>query len=125
MEYQEIINLLDNTPNQPSRFRTKNWFVIKDDSCGTQNTNSQIKFKTSVLKSSLCDYSDVYVIVNGTITITGKENDDASWQADKRNKEGAFGNSAPFVGCISKINNIQIDNGKYLDVVMLICNLIE
>ena len=60
MEYEEIINLLDNTPNQPSKFRTKNWIEINDDSRETYNTNSQIKFKTSMLKSSLCDYSDAY-----------------------------------------------------------------
>ena len=47
------MNLLDNTPNQPSKFRTKNWFEINDDARGTYNTNSQIKFKTSMLKSNL------------------------------------------------------------------------
>ena len=56
MEYQKIINLLDNTPNQPTKF----WVEINDDSRGTRNTNSQIKFKTSMLRSSLCDYSDAY-----------------------------------------------------------------
>ena len=53
-----MINLLDNTPNQPTKFRTKNWVEINDDSRGTYNTNSQIKFKTSMLRSSLYDYSD-------------------------------------------------------------------
>ena len=55
MEYQKIINLLDNTLNQISKFRTKNWVEINDKSKGTYNTNTQIKFKTSMLKSSLCD----------------------------------------------------------------------
>ena len=54
MEYQKIINLLDNMPNQPSQFRIKNWVEINNDSRGTYNTNNQIKFKTSVQKSSLC-----------------------------------------------------------------------
>ena len=54
MEYQKIINLLDNTSNQPSRFRTKNWIEINDESRGTYNTNSQIRFKTTILMSS-CD----------------------------------------------------------------------
>ena len=67
MEYQKIINLLDNTPNQPSKIRTKSWIEINDDSRGTCNTNSQIKFKTSMLKSRLCDYSDVYILI--TITV--------------------------------------------------------
>ena len=58
MGYQKIINLLENAPNQPTKFRTKNWVEINDDSRGTYNINSQIKFKILVLKSSLCDYSD-------------------------------------------------------------------
>ena len=69
MEYQKIINLLDNRPNQPSKFRTKNWIEINDDARRTYNTNSQIKFKTSMLKSSLCDYSDAYILVSGNITV--------------------------------------------------------
>ena len=77
MEYQKIINLLDNTPNQPNKFRTKNWVEINNDSRGTYNTNSHIKFKTSMLRSSLCDCSDAYILVSGTITITGAGNDDA------------------------------------------------
>ena len=59
MEYQKMINLLDNTPTQPTKFGTKNWVEINDDSWGTYNTNSQIKFKTPRLRSSLCDYSDL------------------------------------------------------------------
>ena len=62
-------NLLDSTPNQPSKFRTKNWVEINDDLRGTYNTISQIKFKTLMLKSSLCDYIDAYVLVNGTIIV--------------------------------------------------------
>ena len=58
MGYQKIINLLENTPNQPTRFRTKKWVEINDESRGTYNTNSKIKFKTSILRSNLCDYSD-------------------------------------------------------------------
>ena len=61
MEYQKIINLSENTPNQLSKFRTKNWVNINDESCGTYNVNSQIKFKTSMLRSSLCNYSDIYI----------------------------------------------------------------
>ena len=63
MEYQKIINLLHYTPNQPTKFRTKIWFEINDESRGTYNINSQIRFKTSMLRSSLCDYSDAYILV--------------------------------------------------------------
>ena len=62
------MNLLDNTPNQPTKFRTKSWFEINDQSRGTYNTDSQIKFKNSILKSNLCDYSDAYILVSGTIS---------------------------------------------------------
>ena len=65
--------MLDNTPNQPIKFRTKNWVEINDDSREIHNTNSQIKFKTSMSRSSLCDYSDAYIPVSGTITITEQE----------------------------------------------------
>ena len=63
MEYQKLMNLLVNTSNQLSKFRTKNWVEINDESRETYNTNSQIKFKNKMLKSSLCDYSDAYILV--------------------------------------------------------------
>ena len=69
MEHQIIINLLDDARNQLYKFRTKNWVEINDELRGTYNVNSQIKFKTTVLKSSLCDYSDAYILVKGTITV--------------------------------------------------------
>ena len=115
----------DNKSNQPSKFRTKNWIEINDESRGTYNVNSQIKFKTTMLKSSLCDYSDAYILVKGTITITGAGADAAARQADERDKGVVFKNCAPFTDCISKINNAQVDNAKYIDIVMPMYNLIE
>ena len=64
---------MDNTSNQPSKSRTKNWVEINDNSRGTYNTNSHIKLKTSMVKSILCDYSDVYTLVKGRITIAAAE----------------------------------------------------
>ena len=86
MEYQKITKFLDNTTNQLTKFRTKNWVEINDDAHGTYNENSQIKFKTSMLKSSLCDFSDGYILVSRTITITGKRDNDAAKRADERNE---------------------------------------
>ena len=63
MEYQKIANLIDDTSNQPSKFRTRNLVEINDESRGAYNVNSQIKFKTTMLKSSLCDYSDAYILL--------------------------------------------------------------
>ena len=59
MEYQKIANLIEDASNQPSKFRTKNWVEINDESRGTYNGKSQVKFKITMLKFSLCDYSDV------------------------------------------------------------------
>ena len=67
MEYQKTSNLIYHTSSQPSKFRTKNWIEINDESRGTYNVGSQIKFKTTMLKSSLCDYSDAYILVKGKI----------------------------------------------------------
>ena len=78
MEYQKIINLLDKTPDQLSKFRIKNWTEISDQSRGVYNTNSDIRFKTIMLKSSLQDYSDAYILFKGRITITGVGDDDAA-----------------------------------------------
>ena len=83
MEYQKTINLLHILPNQPLKFKTKNWFEINDNPRGTYNTNSQIKFKTSILMSSLCDYSDACILFNGIIRIVGRG---AGAAADERNK---------------------------------------
>ena len=126
MEYQKIANLLDGkTSNKPSKFRTKNLAEINDESRGTYNVNGQIKFKTTMLKFSLCDYSDAYILVKGTITIAGAGDDAAARQADERDKGVIFKNCAPFINCISEINNTQVDNTKDIDIVMPMYNLIE
>ena len=71
-----------------------------------------------MLKSSLCDYSDAYILVKGTITIAGAEADAVARQANERDKSVAFKNFAPFTNCISEINNTQVDNAKDIDIVM-------
>ena len=121
MEYQKIISLLDNTPNEPSKLRTKNWVEINDDVRGTYNTNSQIKFETLMLKSSLCDYSDAYILVTGTISIAAQAGDNPN----NGDKEVVFKNCARFTDCTREINNTHIDNTKDIDLVMLMYNLIE
>ena len=124
MEYQKIANLIDdNTLNQPSKFRTRNWVEINDESRGAYNVNSQIKFKTTMLKSSLCDYSDAYILVKGTISVNNTAAQGAA--ANNTNKKVIFKNCAPFTNCISEINNTQIDNAKDIDIVMPMYNLIE
>ena len=112
--------MLENTPNQPSIFNTKNWVEVNYDAHGTFDTYSQIKFKTSLLKSRLCDYSYAYILVSGTITV---KNTGAA--APNNRKNITIKNCAPFTHCISEINNTEIDDPKDIDIVMSMYNLIE
>ena len=124
MEYQKITNLLDTCYNVP-RFITKKWVEVHDQSGsaeGRYKTSKQIRFKTSMLRSDLCDFSDVYIVVKGTITLT-KTN--GRGIIDIRNWFLAFKNNAPFTNCISKIHNVLIDNAEDLDVVISMYNLLE
>ena len=78
-----------------------------------------------MLKFSLCDYSDAYILVKGKIKIAGAGDDAAARQADERDKGVAFKNCAPFINFISEINNTQTDNCKDIDIIMPMYNLIE
>ena len=129
MVYQKIINLLDNSANQLSKFRARNWVEINDES-RRQYDSSSIKFKTSIIRSGLYDYSDACILVSGTIKIVGAEHEDSAKKKkkkkkNKKNKGVIFKNCAPFTNCVSSIKNIQIDNADYIDLVMPMCDLIE
>ena len=113
MEYQKIVNLLNNELDQPSIFRTRNWIEINDKSRGNY-ANGDIKFKTAMLRSNLCDYEDSYIFVKGTITITGGRDNAGERHQDERGK-----------GVIFKINNTDIYNAQDIDIVMPMYNLIE
>ena len=89
------------------------------------NVNSDIRFKTTMLKFSLCDYSDSYILFKGKITITAAGADAAARQANERDKGIIFKNCAPFINCKSEISNTEIDNAKDIDIVMPMYNLIE
>ena len=123
MEYQKIANLLNDESNKPSKFRTRNWVEINDEARGTYSPNKQIKFKTAMLRSSLCDYGDTYILVRGNITVNNTAADDAA--ANDTNEKVIFKKCAPFTSCISKIFNTQIANAEYTDIVMPMYNLIE
>ena len=86
------------------------------------NINIDIRFKTTMLKSSSCDYSDAYILVKGRITKSGAGDDVAARQADERNKGVIFKDCAPFTNCKSEINNTEIDNAKDIDIVMPMYN---
>ena len=77
---------------------------------------SDIRFKSAMIRSNLCDYSDAYILVKGTIIITGAGDDDAEKRLDERNKSVIFKNSPPFTKCISRINSTEIDNAQVIDI---------
>ena len=115
--------MLDHASNQPSKFKTKNWVEINDGSRGTYNVNSHRKFKTTMLKSSLCDYGDAYILVTGTISVNNTAAADPD--ANNTNKKVIFKNCAPFTNCLSEINNTQVGNAKDMDVIMPLYNVPE
>ena len=106
MEYHKIANLLNSESDEPSKFTTKNWIEINDESRGTY-TGKDIRYKTAILRSNLCDYADSYILVQGTITITGAGDNAGETQQDERDKGVTFKNCTKR---ISRINNKDIDN---------------
>ena len=123
MEYKKITNLLNDESTQPSRFRTRNWVEINDELRGEYSPDRQIRFKTTMLRSSFCNYSDAYILVKENITVNNTAVDGAD--ANTTNKKVIFNNCGPFINCISKINNTQVDNAEYIDIVMPMYNLIQ
>ena len=95
MEFQKILNFLDTTFDNKDlpRFVTKKWIEVYDQSEKNYNPNIEIRIKTSMLRSDLCEFSDAYIVVKGTITVTEPDN-------AKRNKEVTFKNNGPFTNCI-------------------------
>ena len=114
MEFQKIVNFLDTTSDDKDlpRFVTKKWIEVYDQSEKNYSPNKEIRIKMSMLRSDLCDFSDAYIFVEGTITLGGNNN------ANKQNKNLAFKINAPFINCVSKINGVKIDNAEELDVVI-------
>ena len=105
MEYHKIINFLNNTPNQYLNLRQK---------IETYNKDNQIRFKTSVLRSSLCDYNDAYILVKIIITVALA----TAEVPNNANNKAILKNYAPFINFITIINNTQVDNAHGIDVVM-------
>ena len=124
MEYQKITNLLGTTIDEIPRFITKKWVEVHDQSGSADDRykpNKQIRFKASMLRSDLYDYFDAFIVVKGDIVLTKVIR---SRFSATRNRFLAFKNNTPFTNCISKINNILIDNAEDLDIVMPMYNLL-
>ena len=101
-------------------FITKKWIEIHDQSGGTYNTNKQIRFKRSMLRSDLWDFSDAYIVVKRIVTASADERD-----RDEMNRKVILKTNAPFISCISKVNGALIENAEDLDIVMPMYNLVE
>ena len=110
METHKIVNLLGDASSEPSKFATRKWYVINDNTDYDEENKSgtTVRLETKVIKSSLCDYSDAYILVTGDITATG---------GDANNKD-AFKNYAPFTKCIIHINDEHVDDADNLDIIM-------
>ena len=121
MEYDKINNLIlseDNESEQLSKFVTREYVRVNSLS-NTYSENKSIRFKTPMLRSNLCDYSDAYILVNGTITVTGNH------PRDRQNRPLIIKNNAPFISCITRINGESIEDADDLDIVMPMHNLLE
>ena len=114
METKKIVNLLNGSDNENSKFATKTWYVIDSVSKDYSHENP-IKFLTSSLESNLCDYSDAYILVTGNITAVP---DNAATQV-------VFKNCAPFEDCRTEINNTFVDYTNFINIAMPMYNLIE
>ena len=123
MENQKIINLLDKIDTDSKHFATKKWYIINDENnthygvnkdTGADNPDT-IKYDTRVLKPSLCDYAEAYILVHGTIRAAAAD----------ANTRLALKNCAPFTKCNLEINDEHVDTAENLDITMPMYNLIE
>ena len=115
METQKIVNLLNDSSNEESKFATKKWYVIDSQTTkGKYKQGDTINFETETIKSSLFDYSDAFILVTGNITVAADDNTDV-----------AFKNCAPFSTCTTKINDVFVDEANHIYIAMPMYNLIE
>ena len=118
MEYDKINNLLCSQSEKLSKFVTREYVRVNSLS-NTYNENKLIRFKTPMLRSDLCDYADAFILVNGTTTVAGNN------PRGRQNRPLILKNNAPFISCISKINNELIEDAEDLDIVMSMYHFLE
>ena len=114
METQKIVNLLNGSNNENSKFAAKKWFIIDNESKGDYLPDNEIKFLTSSLESDLCDCSNGYILVTGNFNITGDDN----------NTKVAFKNCPQFRKCRTEINEFFVDDGEHINIAMPMYKLI-
>ena len=115
METQKIINLLNDSSNEESKFATKKWYVIDSQTTkGKYKQGDTIKFETETIKSSLCDYSDAFILVTGNVTVNAANDTDV-----------VFKNCAPFSTCKTVINDVFVDRAEHIYIAVPMYNLIK
>ena len=119
MGAQKIVNLLNDSDNESTKFATRKWYIINDQNNGQygrgNENDSPIKFETKVIKPNLCDYSDAYILVTGDIKVAAVAIDN----------NAAFKNCAPFTRCVTHINDEHVETAENLDIIMSMYNLIK
>ena len=123
METQIIVNLLNGSDNENSKFATKKWYVIDSESNGNYSKDEEIKFLTRSIESSLCDYSDAYILVTGNIAVKKKNDADTDNIDITRATQVVFKNCAPFKKCRTEIN--ETFEAEHINFAMPMYNLIE
>ena len=127
METQKIVNLLNGSDNENSKFATKKWYVIDSESKGNYSHHDPIKFLTKSIESSLCDYSDAYILVTGNITVTRTIAGDPVQRKQVLTEatQVVFKNCAPFKKCCTEIDGTLVDEVDFINITMCMYNLIE
>ena len=115
METQKIVNLLNDSDNENSSFASEKFYIIDSESNGNYSHHNPIKFQTKSIESSLCDYSDAYILTTGNSNVTGGDN----------STKVIFKNCAPFEKCSSEIDGTLVDEANFIYIIMPVYNLIE
>ena len=130
METQKIVNLLNGSDNENSKFATKKWYIIDSESNGNYSHHNPIKFLTKSIESSLCNYSDAYILVTGNIAVTrtiaaAGGNPVQRKQPLTAATQVLFKNCAPFEKCSTEIDGTLVDEADFINITMPMYNLIE
>ena len=125
METQKTVNLLNGSNNENSKFATKKWYIIDSESNGNYSKDEEIKFLTKSIESSLCDYSDAYILVTRDIIVKKRNAANTDDENINATTQVVFKNCTPFKDCRTEINDIFVDFADFINITMPVCNLIE
>ena len=115
METQKIVNLLNDSDNENSNFATQKWYIIDSESNGNYSHHNPINFLTKLIESSVCDFSDAYILITGNINVTGGDH----------NTKVIFKNCTPFEKSSTEIDGTLVNEANFINITMPIYNLIE